>query len=103
MTDLPASPFADATTELATLAKALGHPARVAIVRQLQARTCCTCGELVAVRPLSQSAVSQHLRALSAAGLVRSESQGARPGYQLDAARWARGQELLGGLFQELC
>ncbi|MDU0372316.1 ArsR/SmtB family transcription factor [Hymenobacter monticola] len=96
------SPFADATTELAALAKALGHPARVAIVRQLQARTCCTCGGLVAVLPLSQSTVSQHLKALSVAGLVRPETQGARASYQLDPARWARVQELLGGLFAEL-
>ena len=44
--------------ELAAIAKALGHPASVAIVRLLAARTVCTCGELVAELPLSQSTVS---------------------------------------------
>ncbi|WP_317614844.1 ArsR/SmtB family transcription factor [Hymenobacter psychrotolerans] len=84
------------------IAKALGHPARVAIVRLLLTRTACSAGELVAELPLSQSTVSQHLKELSNAGLVRGESQGARNCYRLDAARWARAQELIGGLLGEL-
>ena len=49
-------------TELAQLAQALGHPARVAIVRLLQERQTCLCGDIVEVLPLAQSTVSQHLK-----------------------------------------
>jgi len=94
--------FGPAEQELALIAKALGHPARVAIVRLLLARTACSVSELVAELPLSQSTVSQHLKELSSAGLVRGESQGARICYQLDGPRWARAQELIGGLLGEL-
>jgi ArsR family transcriptional regulator len=61
----------DAGTRLASLCKALGHPARVAIVRQLAAtRGTCTCGEIVDQLPLAQSTVSQHLKVLKDAGLI---------------------------------
>jgi ArsR family transcriptional regulator len=56
---------------LAQLGKALGHPARVAILRHLASRRgTCTCGEIVDQLPLAQSTVSQHLKVLKDAGLI---------------------------------
>ena len=59
--------FADAELVLADFAKALGHPARVAILKVLAQRKTCVCGEIVEVLPLAQSTVSQHLKELVAA------------------------------------
>ena len=59
--------------ELALLAKALAHPARVRILRLLAERESCVCGELVDELPLAQSTVSQHLKILKEAGLIRGE------------------------------
>jgi ArsR family transcriptional regulator len=70
-----------ADDELADLAKALGHPARVKILRLLATRNSCVCGELVDELPLAQSTVSEHLRILKEAGLVRSSQDGPRVGY----------------------
>ena len=61
----------DADTELARLAKAMGHPLRVQIVRLLATRTTCVCGELVGELPVAQSTVSQHLKILKDAGLIK--------------------------------
>ena len=83
--------------ELALLAKALAHPARVAILRLLAARQACVCGELVLELPLSQSTVSQHLKELKAAGLVQGDIDGPRVCYCL-----ARARQLLGTLLADL-
>ena len=64
--------------ELAALAKAVAHPARVRIVRLLLRRTSCMCGDIVDELPLAQSTVSQHLKVLKAAGLIRGEVEGPR-------------------------
>jgi ArsR family transcriptional regulator, arsenate/arsenite/antimonite-responsive transcriptional repressor len=69
---------------LATMAKALGHPARVAILRMLAARDTCATGDVVAQLPLAQSTVSEHLRILREAGLVQGEFEGPRTRYCVD-------------------
>ena len=69
--DLPEGEFDD--RELALLAKAIGHPTRVRILRLLAEREACVCGELVDELPLAQSTVSQHLKILKDAGLIRGE------------------------------
>ena len=69
---------------LAAAAKALGHPARLAILQTLAARGTCVCGELVSELPLAQATVSQHLKALKAVGLVRGEVDGPRSCYCAD-------------------
>ncbi|WP_428262979.1 ArsR/SmtB family transcription factor [Haliangium sp.] len=71
----------EADEHLARLAKALGHPARVAIIRLLVRREGCVCGEIVDELPLAQSTVSQHLKQLKDAGLVRGEVDGPRVCY----------------------
>lgn len=73
------SPEAD--DELAKLAKAIGHPARVRILRMLSRKEARVCSEIVDELPLAQSTVSEHLRILKEAGLVRSSQDGTRVGY----------------------
>ncbi len=90
--------FTAAEQRLAAIAKALGHPARVSIVRLLAQRQGYGCGELVLELPLSQSTVSQHLKALKAAGLVRGEVAGPHVCYCLDAAGWTMARQLFGDL-----
>lgn len=67
--------------ELATLAKALGHPARVAILRFLRRDGDCICGDIVDRLPLAQATVSQHLKVLKSAGLLDGEIDGPRVCY----------------------
>jgi ArsR family transcriptional regulator, arsenate/arsenite/antimonite-responsive transcriptional repressor len=66
---------------LAAMAKALAHPARIKILRLLEARQACVTGDVVAELPLAQSTVSEHLRILREAGLVRGEIEGPRTRY----------------------
>lgn len=84
--------------QLASLAKALGHPARVAIIRYLLARSSCVCGEIVGQLPLAQSTVSQHLKQLKEAGLIRGEVDGPRVCYCADRDAVARLRLLLQSL-----
>lgn len=94
--------FPAATQELAALAKALAHPARIAILRTLAERQSCICGEIVEVLPLSQATVSQHLKALKAAGLISGEVEGVRSCYCLNEAYLKRMAPLLSGFFNEI-
>lgn len=70
---------------LAALAKALGHPVRVRMLRMLASRRSCMTGEMVAHFDLAQSTVSEHLRILKAAGLIQGEIEGPRTSYCLSA------------------
>ncbi len=63
----------DADLELAAYTKALGHPARVEILRVLVRKNVCICGEIVDLLDLAQSTVSQHLKVLKDAGLIRGD------------------------------
>ena len=67
--------------KLARLCRALGHPARVKIVRHLIEQDACMTGELVDVIPLAQSTVSQHLKILREAGVIAGEIDGPRRCY----------------------
>jgi ArsR family transcriptional regulator len=66
---------------MATLAKALSHPARIEIMKTLAEKNVCICGEIVEVLPLSQSTVSQHLKELKSAGLIKGEVEGKKSCY----------------------
>jgi ArsR family transcriptional regulator len=74
---------------LAVQLKALGHPARLAIVEVLAARGTCVCGEIVEVMPLAQATVSQHLKVLKEAGLLHGTVDGPRSCYCLNHAALA--------------
>ncbi len=73
----------DFERELSALAKALGHPARVRILRLLAEKNACVCGDIVDEVGLAQSTVSQHLTVLKDAGLIRGEVDGPRVCYCL--------------------
>jgi ArsR family transcriptional regulator len=88
----------DTDAEFARLAAALGHPARVAIIRFLKEKGVCICGEIVEVLPLAQSTVSQHLKTLKEAGLVQGETDGPRSCYCLNPDALDRLRVLMGEL-----
>ena len=87
-----------ADEELAALARALGHPARVAILRQLSERGECVCGRIVDSLPLAQATVSQHLKVLKEAGLVQGEIDGPRVCYCVNPETVKRFQKLVARL-----
>lgn len=84
--------------QLAALAWAVAHPARVRILRLLLAKKACVCGELVELMPLAQSTVSQHLKILKVAGLVQGDVDGPKVCYCVDPAGLARLKELVAAL-----
>lgn len=90
--------FTKSQNELAALAKALGHPARIAILQFLAARKSCVCGDIVDELPLSQSTVSQHLKELKKVGLIKGEIEGPSVCYCLDEKTVQRASKILGDL-----
>lgn len=68
----------------AELMKALSHPARIAIIQLLAERKTCICGDITEELPLAQSTVSQHLKALKMAGIIKGEIDGVRVCYCLN-------------------
>jgi ArsR family transcriptional regulator len=93
-------PFDDALAneELAMFAKALGHPTRVRILRMLAKKEARTCSLIVDELPLAQSSVSEHLRILKAAGLIRGREDGPRVAYCIELAALRRLKALLEAL-----
>lgn len=87
--------------EVAVLAKALGHPARVRIMRLLLAHDACYCGQLVDELSLAQATVSQHLKVLKDAGLIVGEIEGPRICYCASRERLAELHELVGGVLED--
>lgn len=95
--DVPSDP-AEIALQLAALGKALGHPIRVTIMQTLLARDTCIVGELVDELPVAQSTVSQHLKQLKLAGLIRGEVDGARVCYCVEPGTIALLKALVAGL-----
>lgn len=96
------SAFDRTDADLAALFKALGHPARIEILRVLAERGACICGEIVEELPLAQSTVSQHLRALKNAGLVVGEIEGPAVCYCVDAQALRRLKDEAETFFQSV-
>ena len=86
----------------AELAKALGHPARIAILRILAERKMRNCGEIVEELPLAQATVSQHLKALKAAGLITAACDGPCTRYELNARAIEKFSTLLNSFVKNL-
>jgi DNA-binding transcriptional ArsR family regulator len=87
----------EADDELASLAKAVGHPARVKILRILLQKNACICGDIVDELPLAQSTVSQHLKVLKDAGLIRGDVDGPRVCYCIEPRALRRLRALVAG------
>ena len=85
--------FTKEENQLAVWAKALAHPARIAILNHLIQTRQCICGELVDVLPLSQSTVSQHLEVLREAGLIKGNINGASICYCIDEKNWNKARK----------
>lgn len=88
--------------EIAKFAKALAHPARIAIIRLLLKRQACVCGDIVDELPISQSTVSQHLKELKEVGLLKGEIEGTSVCYCLDEKVWARARTSIGEIFDHV-
>lgn len=91
--------FSATENRLAKYAKALAHPARVAILKLLATKPTCQCGDIVDELPLSQSTVSQHLKELKEAGLIKGEIEGVKVCYCIDEKEWKAAQEWINRLF----
>jgi DNA-binding transcriptional ArsR family regulator len=84
--------------KIAAYAKALAHPARVAIIQMLLKKQACICGDIVDELPLSQSTVSQHLKELKNAGLIKGDIDGVTICYCIDEKEWQQAKQYLGAL-----
>ena len=76
--------FTENQNAIATIAKAIGHPARVAILEYLMKVNACICGDIVAELPLAQPTISQHLKELKNAGLIKGNIEGTAICYCID-------------------
>ena len=86
--------------KIAKYAKALGHPARVAIIELLVKKKSCICGDIVDELPLSQSTVSQHLKELKEAGLIKGDIDGVKVCYCIDEKEWKNAKTYLTSMFE---
>jgi DNA-binding transcriptional ArsR family regulator len=93
--------FTKTQIDVAAFAKALGHPARIAILQFLAKQKSCVCGDIVDELPLSQSTVSQHLKALKAVGLIKGNVEGPSICYCIDEKNWNKVKTALSDLFED--
>lgn len=91
--------FTDSQNELAIIAKALAHPARIAIVEHLIKANACINNDLVNETGLAQATVSQHLKELKAVGIIQGSIEGVSMSYCIDKKRWKEISESLSLLF----
>lgn len=91
--------FTKTQNDLAAMAKALGHPARIAILQFLIKQKSCVCGDIVEELPLSQSTVSQHLNELKKVGIIKGDIDGPSVCYCIDDKQWNKIKTALGNLF----
>lgn len=90
--------FTDRQNQIATLAKALGHPARIAIIEYLLKKNDCICGDIVNELPLAQATVSQHLKELKNAGIIKGSIDGNSICYCIDERKIS----MLNGYFSKV-
>jgi ArsR family transcriptional regulator, arsenate/arsenite/antimonite-responsive transcriptional repressor len=94
--------FGKKEQELAEFAKALSHPARIAIMKVLAQKNECICGDVVEVLPLAQSTVSQHLKELRNAGLIDGSVDGPRSCYCINWKAFEKFNSDFNSLFEKL-
>lgn len=86
---------------VAGIAKALAHPARIAIIQHIASRESCICNDLVEELPLSQSTISQHLNELKRVGLIKGEVDGPKICYCIDMEVWEDAKQAIQMFFDE--
>ncbi len=93
--------FTDAQNEIATLAKAFAHPARVAILHQLFKTDTCICGDLVEEIGLAQATISQHLKELKSIGVIKGTIEGTSVCYCIDTHNWNEMKSIFSNFFNQ--
>src|SRR5688572_28254142 len=88
--------------EIAAMAKALAHPARIAILQYLLKQNACVCGDIVDEIGLAQATVSQHLKELKKAGIIQGNVEGVNVCYCIDPKIWKTYKELFNLFFGEV-
>lgn len=94
--------FSVRDNRIAEYAKALSSPARIAILRVLMEKETCMCGDIVEEIPLSQSTVSQHLKALRKAGFIKTIAEGTAVQYAIDDKNWESVRKVFKKFFSSL-
>ena len=89
--------------QLARFAKAMGHPARVAILEFLAGQECCFFGDIHEVLPISKATVSQHLSELKDTGLIQGSIEPPKVRYCINRENWAAARRLFAGFFGACC
>ncbi|SEJ48341.1 transcriptional regulator, ArsR family [Dyadobacter koreensis] len=92
--------FTEKQNRIADLAKALAHPARIAIIQHLLKEKSCVCGDLVEVLPLAQATVSQHLKELKNIGILHGEINPPRVCYCINETVWLEAKAIFGEIFE---
>jgi len=87
---------------LANMAKAIAHPARIAILQQLIKTNACICGDLTEELGLAQATVSQHLKELKNAGLIKGSVEGTSICYCIDTKVWNEYKQILSAFFADV-
>ncbi len=99
MTQSKTEGMEDRLIQLADMAKALSHPARIKILEILTKKNTCVCGEIVELLPLSQSTVSQHLKELKRVGFIQGDIEGPKTCYCVNKKAMARSERMFSELF----
>ncbi|WP_026810631.1 ArsR/SmtB family transcription factor [Arenibacter latericius] len=87
--------FTEEQNTIASFAKVLGHPARVAILQHLFKINSCVCGDLVNEIGLAQPTISQHLKELKNLGLIKGNVEGTSVCYCIDTDNWTKMKEII--------
>lgn len=88
-------PFTEEQRQTAVFAKALGHPARIAILNLLNSQACCFHGDMAEILPIAKSTLSQHLKELKKAGLIQGDITPPQTKYCINRDNWETAKNLL--------
>lgn len=94
--------FTKQQNDIALMAKALAHPARIAILQYLVKKNACVCGDLVDELGLAQATTSQHLKELKTAGIIQGAIEGASVCYCINPKVWKQYKDLFNAFFKEV-
>lgn len=93
--------FTDEQNQMAAMAKALGHPARIAILQYLLKQQSCVCGDIVGELGLAQATVSQHLKELKKLGIIQGDVEGTSVCYCINPDNWAKFEKAFSVFFDQ--
>lgn len=91
--------YTENAVQMARFAKALSHPARIAILELLSRQRACYCGDIVEELPIAQATVSQHLKELKESGLIQGDIEPPKVRYCIHPGNWEKARELFKSFF----